>query len=269
MARSTLNSIIAEVRRKVFDFLPDTFGASVHMVGDAIRLGFQFRDMASVAATLAGTAVVKVYSPQEITMLSNGVMTVSSATGFRYYDYQSSNAMSQGIWRAEFIGSVGSVRRHGFQQFEIMKSQYIWTPDEIQTVLDRHRIFTGETREKLSRSVDYKRYWSESQNYEWANLFNTGDSVGTGVTPDTANLVAGEWTFTTAQDGELYVEGHYFNIYGAAAELLEELAADPNRAESWTRGAVSQQGTSALDLATYYRRIAHGGRVVQQVRIYR
>jgi len=269
MARSALTPIIAELRRKVYDFLPDTFEASVHMVGDAVRLAYQFRDMASVAATLAGTGVLKVYSPQEVLMLSNGAMTVSSAKGKRYYDWQSSNAMSQGIWRAEFYGTVGSVRRYGYQQFEIRKSQYLWTADELQIALDRNRIFTGEVRERLSHSPDYKRYWSDAGNYEWATLYNTDDSTGTSLTPTTENLVAGEWTFDTAQEKELYVEGHFFNIYGAAAELLEELAADPNRAASWTRGAVSQQGTDLLTLATYYRRMAHGGRTVQQVRIYR
>lgn len=272
MARSTIFPLIADLRRKVYDFLPDTFEASVHMIGDAVRLGFQFRDLASAAATLAGTGVAKIFSPREVLMVSAGVMTVSSATGFRYFDFQSTDAMSQGIWRAEYTGSVGSVVRRGYEQFELRKSQYLWTNDELQNALDKYRIFTGEKRERLSRSVDFKRYWSAAGNYEWANLYNTDTSTGTGITlgdDDTENLIAGEWTFDSAQDKDLFLEGHFFNVYGAAAELLEELAADPNRAEIWTRGAVSITGTKLLDLATYYRRIAHGGRTVQQVRIYR
>lgn len=269
MARSTLQPLIKDLRRKVYDYLPDTFEASVHMVGDAVRLAFQFRDMASVAATVANTGIAKIYSPQEALITSDGIMAVSSATGMRYYDFQSSNGMSQGVWRAEFQGTVGAVRRRGFQQFELRNSQYLWTDDEMQIALDRARIFTGKKRELLKRNVAFTRYLSDASNYEWATLYNTETSIGTAVTPDNADLIAGEWTFNTAQSKDLFVEGHYFNIYAAASELLEELAADPNRAAIWSRGAVSQTGTQPLELATYYRRLAHGGRTTQQVRIYR
>lgn len=267
MARTTLLPIIAELRRRVYDYGPESFDEDVHYAGDTMRLKCEFRNLSSVLVTPT-SSFAKIIDASQIVVVTSGT-TVNVSTGVERYDYNIPAAGPAGVWRAEFRGIIGGVTSAYSVEFPVRITQRIWTDDEMQRILDKNRIFTGAVREKLNRSVDYKRYWSEAQDYEWANLYNTDDSTGTGVTPDTEDLVAGEWTFTTAQDKELYVEGHYFNIYAAAADMLMQLAADPNRAAVWSRGAVSVQGTPPLELATMYRRLAHGGRTVQQVRTYR
>ncbi len=268
MARAALAPIINELRRKVYDFLADSFDASVYLIGDTIRLVHQFKNMSSVAATVAN-AEVNVKSPGGVVMATNVAMAVGTGSGARFYDFQSSQSMSQGVFRAEFVGSVGSIQRRGLLEFEIGGSQRIWTDDELETYLDKHRIFIGvEKREKLSNNAARTRYFSAFDTFEWANLYTTADTAGTQVSGSTDNLIVGEFVFSTGQSQDLFLEGHAFNIYAAAAECLEELAGDPNRTTSWTRGSVSQEHESPLDLATYYRRIAHGGRQILLERIY-
>ena len=209
MARATLAHIIKDLRRKIYDYLPDTFDASVYMVGDTIRLGKQFRDLASVAATLSGGGVAKIYSPGEVVKVTAGSMVASTATGFWYYDFSSTDAMTQGIWRAEFTGSVGSTRRRGFRQFELRNSQYLWTDDELQTALDLHRFFVGgELREELKNAPDRLRFWSGFNNFDAVTFYTSQDQNSGTVTGATENLIAGEFVFTTAQAPPLYLEGH-------------------------------------------------------------
>lgn len=266
-ARSALLPIIAELRRKVYDYGPESFDEDTHYPGDTMRIQGEFRDLVSVLTTPT-SSFAQIIDASQVVRVTAGT-TVEVSTGYERYDYTIPDDGPEGVWRVEMRGQVGGVTSMYSSEFPVRVTQRIWSNNELQRTLDLHRIFTGERRELLKRSPDYKRYWSDANNYEWANLFTTEDNDASQIIPTTEDLVAGEWTFVTAQDRNLYVEGHYFNVYGAAAELMEELAADPNRSAIWTRGAVSVQGHQPLELASYYRRLAHGGRTVKQVRIYR
>jgi len=269
MARIAMQWIIAELRRKIFDYGAEILDSDVYFAGDTIKLSQQFKTLASVAAT-AASAKINVYSPSEIIKVSNGTCSVSTVKSWVYYNFATSTGVSQGVWRAEFTGSVGSSRRRYQTEFQIRRTQRIWTDDELQNYLDRSRIFIGvnNARELLQRSADYKRYVSNFDTWEWATLYDSPDNTASAITPTASNLVAGEWTFTTAQSKELYVEGHCYNTYAASAECLEELAGDPSRSSTWSRGGVSHKSQDPLELALYYRRLAHGGRSVQLIRTY-
>lgn len=269
MARSTMTWIINELRRKVFDYGPQTLDDTVYMAGDTIQLKAQFYNLASTAVTPTSPRV-NVYSPLGTTVVNSATTSPTATTGVQIYNYKIATNAIQGIYRVDFTGKVLNVTSAYTTEFEIRKTQRIWTDDELQNYLDRSRIFVGvnNARELLQRSADYKRYISNFDTWEWATLYDSPDNTANTITPTASNLVVGEWTFTTAQTTDLYVEGHCYNTYAASAECLEELAGDPSRSSSWNRGGISHKSQDPLQLAFYYRRLAHGGRSVQLVRTY-
>lgn len=260
--------IIQELRRKVYDYGPLTFDSDVYYLGDTIQLSRQFKKLTGTNSVVTN-AKVGIWCPDGTVKVSSGTPTTSAGIGLRTYNFVTATTYSTGIWRAQFTGSVSGVTRRYTQEFQIRKSQRIWSDDELQNYLDKSSVFIGDNiREKLARNVAYTRYFSKFDTFEWATLYNTDDESGVAVTPTTSNLVKGEFTFTIAQDEEIYLEGMCYNIYAAAAECLEELAGDPNRSSSWSRGGISHRSQDPLELAQYYRRLAHGGRSVVLNKIY-
>ena len=57
--------------------------------------------------------------------------------------------------------------------------------------------------------------------------------------------VAGIWGY--------YLDAKSYNIHGAIAECLEQLAMDPLKAKSWNRGSVSFTHYDLLEMAKYHR----------------
>jgi len=256
-SRTAMGWIIRELRRKVYDVGPEDLDDDIVYPGDSIRLNASFYNLASTLVSPT-TPLVKIWNSED-TVRVTAATTTNTGTGLERYDYQLATDAVSGVWRAQFQGTVSSLISRYTKEFEVRKTQRIWTNDELENYLDRHRVFVGgnETREKLTFNVGKTRYSSTFDTFEWATIYSGSTSTGT-ATPDSSNLVAGEFVFTAAQSTELFLEGHSYNILLAAAECLEELAADPSRAYQWSRGGVSQRSQNPFELAQAYRNLGSG-----------
>jgi len=268
MARSEMAWLIADVRNKVRDSDAEEFDPGVYYPGDTIRLSQRFRDLASAYATVSNP-VAKIWSPGGVVKVTAATCVTSTATGMVYYDFVSSQAMSNGVWRVQHTGSVGSTVRRYSTDFEILKRQRIFTDDEIQTALDRNCVYVGlDNRELLKHNPGYTKYLSEFSDFEWVTIYDGTSSTSGEVTPTTSDLIKGIFTFSSGQGGNLFLEGESYNPYIAAAELLEELAADPNRSWNWTRGTIGHQAIDPLELARRLRSTHQNAKSVKLVRTY-
>lgn len=256
-SRTAMGWIIRELRRKVLDVGPEDLDDGVVYPGDSIRLNAQFYNLASTLVTPT-TPLVKIWNSED-TVIVTAAPTTNTGTGLERYDYQLATDAVSGVWRAQFEGAVSNLISRYTKEFEVRRTQRIWTNDELEDYLDRHRVFVGgdQAREKLSFNVGKTRYASQFDSFEWVILYS-GSTTSSTITPDSSNLVAGEFTFTSAQSAELYLEGHSYNILLAAAECLEELAADPSRPYQWSRGGVTQRSQSPFELAQSYRKLGTG-----------
>jgi hypothetical protein len=268
MARSAMRWIINELRRKVHDTGVGALEPSVRYAGDTIKLSQQFKTVASVAATVAN-AKITVLSPTGDIVVSSASCVISTVKSWASYNLRTTSGYTEGVYLAEFVGSVAAIQRRYPYEFELRKTQRIWSDDELQAYLDKHRVFVGVgRREELGNDLSYKRYLSNFDTFEWVKLYDTADGLGVEATPDTSNLVAGEWVFNTAQDKTLYLEGYSYNIYASAAECLEELAGDDSRSSQWTRGGVSHKSQDPLKLAQYYRYMSTGIKSTEINKVY-
>lgn len=76
--------------------------------------------------------------------------------------------------------------------------------------------FTGST----IQFVDYYTHLGG-----WENDYVIKQYLVTAVTPATSEPIAGHWTFSTSTLPPLYISGKTFDVYRAAADLLERMAA--------------------------------------------
>jgi len=250
--------IIRELRRKVYDVGPEDFESGVQYAGDTIRLRCTYYDLAS---TLTNPTLprISIWDSGGSLIVTSATTTATGSTGVQRYDYTIPTAGPEGVWRAQFTGKIGTVSSAYTEEFAVRITQRIWSDDLLQNYLDRHRVAIGvPTRELLRHDVSKKRYVSKFDNFEWASLYDDSLSSASEVTPDAENLVVGEWSFDTAQSGDLYLEGHSYSILLAASEALEELAGDPSRSYQWTHGSVTQKSQDPLQLAQYYRSLETG-----------
>ncbi len=103
----------------------------------------------------------------------------------------------------------------------------LFTDDVVQEHLDRHRDrvvyseLVGEPT-KTSSTTTYLAYchvlgWGD---WEVADLVDQNYAA---VTADTIDLDTGRWEFNSEPNYPLYVSGWSYDVYGAAAELLDIL----------------------------------------------
>ena len=149
----------------------------------------------------------------------------------------------------------------------------IWTDDlELQNYLDLHRFHIR--RELLQKDADEKIYYSKFGLLEgtyqdstdgsaaWDNdatiikIWNSGSDGATAVEPDGWILTDGIFTWTADQGDDYYLDGKSYNLNGAIAECLEQLAMDPTKAEKWSRGGVMYDHYSLMNMAKYHRNLA-------------
>lgn len=105
--------------------------------------------------------------------------------------------------------------------------------DDIQDALDARRTDVVEAQLRVRPSftqtslvifVDFfapRRYWEDSvalANYQ-----------GHALTPDSADLTAGHWTFVAGTAIPVYITGSFFDLYGSAQALLEQWASSVAR----------------------------------------
>ena len=98
-------------------------------------------------------------------------------------------------------------------------------------------------------------------------LWNSSGSGSTEITPDSSDLVDGIFTFTESQNGPYYLDAKSYNIHGAIAECMEQLAMDPNKAKQWGRGSIKYTHYDLMEVAKYHRSLA-GMRSTAIVRTY-
>jgi len=136
-----------------------------------------------------------------------------------------------------------------------------FTDDEVQAALDNWRtdvryleLRPAETR--TSSGVEYRDYYAPCGDWEAdAVLYDSGYAT---LTPTTSEYQAGHWAFTTGVTPPVYIVGKTFDVYAAAADLLEAWVARLKAAYDFSADGASysrsQQVETLLQLASDYRR---------------
>ncbi len=265
MARNSMAWLIRNLRLKVNDEGPRALSPDEHYLGDSINLTCIYRDDDGVA-TDPTSPTVSVWDPLG-TKVVDTVIPTQSGTGIYYYNYRIPEAGPEGVWRAEFAGVVDGTVREYPTEFEAALAKRIWTDDELQDYLDMHRIHVR--RELLRQDVDEKVFSSKSGMFEDdVTLWDSNSTGATQATPDGENLVDGLFTFTEGQNGPYYLDGKSYNIHGAIAECMEQLAMDQDKARVWGRGGVKYTHYDLMEMAKYHRNLA-GARSTTIVKTYR
>ena len=131
-------------------------------------------------------------------------------------------------------------------------------PDVVQDTLDRHATsvqgarLTGTPHPITGSTTSY------AGPHGWDDNATLTDGAGAPLTP-TADPLRGKWTVPADTPGPVHIDGTYYELNAAAAELAELLAAQvaggilsftDAAGESWTRGDAS---AALLELATRFR----------------
>ena len=131
-------------------------------------------------------------------------------------------------------------------------------PDVVQDTLDRHATsvqgarLTGTPHPITGSTTSY------AGPHGWDDNATLTDVAGAPLTP-TADPLRGRWTFAADTPGPVHIDGTFYALNAAAAELAELLAAQvaggilsftDAAGESWTRGDAA---TALLELATRFR----------------
>lgn len=132
-------------------------------------------------------------------------------------------------------------------------------PDVVQDTLDRHATsvqgarLTGTPHPITGQTTTY------AGPHGWDDNATLTDGAGAPLDATTADPLRGRWTFDTDTPGPVHVDGTFYDLNAAAAELAELLAAQvaggilsftDAAGESWTRGDAA---TALLELATRFR----------------
>jgi len=178
---------------------------------------------------------------------------------------------------ADLIARVRSLTSVGTAEYTNGTAN-MWDADQIEQVLDRHRM--DITRERLipdrnndaGGAVSYTVFRSAFGNMESGTALFIEDGVGDDRTAGTAtanysgDYQRGTFTFGADQAGTaLYITARSYDLYGAAAEVLESWAGSAARdfdfstdSSSFSR---SQKSKAMLEQARVLRRRARARRV--------
>jgi hypothetical protein len=132
----------------------------------------------------------------------------------------------------------------------------IWTDDELQNYLDMYRVHV--IRELLVYDPDEQVYYSNFGLLESDVSLWDGKQSDSNEIPNSnyaVNLVDGTFKFVDSQDDIYYLDAKSYNIHGAIAECLEQLAMDQNRAKAWNRGSVAYTHYDLMEMAKYHRNL--------------
>jgi hypothetical protein len=175
---------------------------------------------------------------------------------------------------ADLIQRVRELTGAGTAEYSIGAVAY-WSDEQIEAALDRARLdvwgeqLTVQPQYAAAGSVVYRVYNSRYANYEQTAggtaLFivrdGTGATVGTALY--TADYTRGVVTFGTTTNGDIRtLEGRAFDVYGAAADVLDGwagyLARQFDFATDGQSFKLSQQREALEALAARYRAQAKG-----------
>ncbi len=145
----------------------------------------------------------------------------------------------------------------------------VWTDDELQRYLDMYSV--PVRRKRLENDPDELIYYahvgllegtyslSSEDGATWDDdntiikMWDSSAGGATAITPDNWNLVNGAFWFDEDQNNTYYLDAISYNIAGAVAECLEQLAIDPTKAMTWMRGGVSFTAYDLMAMAKYHR----------------
>ena len=138
----------------------------------------------------------------------------------------------------------------------------IFDDQTIQDYLDRHRTSVRYVQLRAAETilvggtVEYRDYYADYGNWEADEELYDGTYKE--LTPATADRLTGHWAFTTNQQPPVLIVGNYYDVYGAAADLLEAWAAQLKLAYAFTTDGQTfnrqQQLSMLLEMARGYRR---------------
>jgi hypothetical protein len=147
---------------------------------------------------------------------------------------------------------------------DVAGASQVFSDQNLQDALDRRRadvryleLECGETI-AVGGATTYLDYYAPDGLTDWE-----GDGVlqygGTwaSVTPASSDWLAGHWTFSASQQPPVYLTGKTYDVYAAAADLLERWAAtlklEFDFEEDGQRFKRSQKPAGVLALAAQYR----------------
>jgi len=136
-----------------------------------------------------------------------------------------------------------------------------FTNDQIQTALDKQRQVVRYARlrpEEFRQPggvVVYLDYYADLGDWEAdAALYDSAYNL---LTPATKDLETGHWTFASSQLPPVYLIGKTYDLYAAAADVLEKWAAKVKQEYTFGPGSGqfvrSQQHSMILTSADRYR----------------
>lgn len=138
----------------------------------------------------------------------------------------------------------------------------VFTDDEIQAALDRRKLdfplamlqVRATTLE--NGTVEYREYFADGGDWE-SNATLQGNRYQT-LTPVESYPMEGRWVFgTTLGVGAVYIRGTRYDVYGAAADIAEQWAAQAATEFDFSRGSRSysrsQKRTGLESLARILR----------------
>lgn len=143
----------------------------------------------------------------------------------------------------------------------------VFSDDTIQEALDITRLNVRYAQLRPAPSITgagvitYTDYWADIG--DWEADVTLWNGAFTEVTPATADLVTGHWTFDVAAPGQvppLFILGKSYDAYAASADLLDRwsamLAGDYDFSGAGQSFRRSQAFQAKSDLAARYRRLA-------------
>ena len=137
----------------------------------------------------------------------------------------------------------------------------IFADQDIQDVLDESRTDMRNVQLRaeptyVGNTISYLDYYSDLGG--WEDDFVLKQYLITVVTPATSEPIVGHWTFASTTLPGVYITGKQYDVYRAAADLLERWAAKWVLAYSFTSDGQSFQRAQAsqqlLKQADSYRR---------------
>ncbi len=104
----------------------------------------------------------------------------------------------------------------------------VFSDDQVQAALDEHRTDVRyEQLEPVETLAPTGTFWNDyySRFRYWEASAILQDSAWATLTPDSAELIVGRWHFAASQNPPVYATGNVFDVYAAAADLLDRWAA--------------------------------------------
>lgn len=265
MARSTMNHIIRHLRIKLNDATPTPLASNEYYTGDTIKLQNTYKNLSDVN-TDPDSPTVTITDPNG-TVTVNASTPTQSATGVYFFNYAPTAV--EGWWTVEFGGSISGEATIWPDRFRVYLSEkFTWTDDELQVFLDLHR--RRIYRKKLDADPDEQVFEGgftllEGSTVTWSgagdpeDVINIWDGRGqnsTVKTPTSYNLTSGTFNFDSEQTLQpYYLDGISYNIAGAIAEAMEQLAMDPEKAISWSRSGVSYTFQNFMEMGKTWRKM--------------